>query len=94
MFNAEAVSCTLARGKVCRVRTEALQGGGKRRNGIAVGQISDGVDVHLVACSGPLGGDCCEGGGVDEEGAGGIRVVGIGVEHGAAPATKSTICEC
>lgn len=89
VLDAEAVS-GLALGEVVVVPVSSallLEGRLEGVDGVAVGEIADGVDVDLEAFAGPGLCDLGEGGGVDEEGAGGPGVVGVGLEHGASPAS-------
>lgn len=83
VFNAETV-VALAGGQVGvggGLGTLLLEGGDEGVYGVAVGEVADGVDVDLVAGCGPGFGYLCEGGGVDEEGAGCPGVVGVRGEH-------------
>lgn len=99
VFDAEAVVSGLAFGEesvvVVTFFVEALllEGCLEGVDGVAVGEVADGVDVDLEAFAGPGFGDLGEGGGVDEEGAGCPGMVGIWIEHGRAPASEGAIFE-
>lgn len=67
------------------------EGGLEGVDGVAVGEVADGVDVDLEAVGGPGFGDAREVCRVDKEGAGRPGVVGVGVEHGASPASQSAV---
>lgn len=95
VFDAEAVVAGLAFGEESVVIVESsallLEGCLEGVEGVAVGEVADGVDVDLEAFAGPGSGDLGEGGGVDEERAGCPWVVAVRVQHGTSPASEGSI---